>query len=289
MYQDSQGRRWYKGNLHTHTSRSDGVLSPEESIALYRSNGYDFMVLTDHWKVSEQRTEDGMTFLSGCEYNFGQTVQEGILHIVGVGLQGVPQVERSDDAQTAIDAIHACGGFAILAHPGWSLNTPDQIRALRDVDATEIYNSVSGLPRNCRPYSGAIVDLMAAEGLFLPLVADDDTHFYLKEDSCRSYIWLQAEENTPEALMAALRQGRYYGSQGPILDIERTADGLSIRTSPVRSIVFMTDSPWLEERAVIGDAVTEANFRFSPTDSYVRVEATDAEGNTAWSSIYPKF
>ena len=44
MYIDKNNRKWFKGNLHTHTNLSDGRLSPEESIALYRENGYDFII-----------------------------------------------------------------------------------------------------------------------------------------------------------------------------------------------------------------------------------------------------
>jgi len=34
---------WYKGNLHTHTTQSDGGLAPEEAADLYRKAGYDFL------------------------------------------------------------------------------------------------------------------------------------------------------------------------------------------------------------------------------------------------------
>ena len=37
-----------KGNLHTHTHLSDGLLSPEAVIARYRQLGYDFLAITDH-------------------------------------------------------------------------------------------------------------------------------------------------------------------------------------------------------------------------------------------------
>src|SRR5215813_8805491 len=44
--------RFYKGNLHTHSTRSDGKLSPEEVVAAYRERGYDFLALTDHFLKS---------------------------------------------------------------------------------------------------------------------------------------------------------------------------------------------------------------------------------------------
>ena len=64
MYTDAQGRKWFKGNLHTHTTASDGKLPPEECYALYKSKGYDFLARTDHWKVSEPGDYAGMLLLS---------------------------------------------------------------------------------------------------------------------------------------------------------------------------------------------------------------------------------
>ncbi len=39
---------WYKGNLHTHTYWSDGDAFPEMVLDWYKSNGYEFISLTDH-------------------------------------------------------------------------------------------------------------------------------------------------------------------------------------------------------------------------------------------------
>ncbi|WMT90453.1 PHP domain-containing protein [Pelagibacterium sp. H642] len=41
--------RFFKGNLHTHSDRSDGALSPEEVCRRYRAAGYDFLAITDHF------------------------------------------------------------------------------------------------------------------------------------------------------------------------------------------------------------------------------------------------
>ena len=40
--------KWYRGNLHTHTTYSDGTRSLEEVIADYQHRGYDFLCITDH-------------------------------------------------------------------------------------------------------------------------------------------------------------------------------------------------------------------------------------------------
>jgi hypothetical protein len=41
-------RKWYKGNLHTHSYWSDGDEFPEVIMDWYKSHGYHFVALTDH-------------------------------------------------------------------------------------------------------------------------------------------------------------------------------------------------------------------------------------------------
>lgn len=86
MFTDAFGKTWYKGNLHTHTTNSDGAYTPEETIALYKSKDYDFLALTDHWFHGEGRQEEKFLLLNGTEFDVGSTVQEGIYHIVGIGM-----------------------------------------------------------------------------------------------------------------------------------------------------------------------------------------------------------
>ena len=42
------GTQWYKGNIHTHTTESDGDEDPHKVASWYRRHGYDFLVLSDH-------------------------------------------------------------------------------------------------------------------------------------------------------------------------------------------------------------------------------------------------
>ena len=56
---------FFKGNLHAHTTNSDGRRTPQEVIELYKAHGYDFLALTDHWKrtVEEPYYDEGMLLL----------------------------------------------------------------------------------------------------------------------------------------------------------------------------------------------------------------------------------
>ena len=45
---DRPGRFW-RGNLHGHSTLSDGTLTPDEVCRRYREAGYDFISLTEHF------------------------------------------------------------------------------------------------------------------------------------------------------------------------------------------------------------------------------------------------
>jgi len=45
---DVEGKRWWKGNLHTHTLWSDGDQFPEVVVDWYKQHNYEFLVLSDH-------------------------------------------------------------------------------------------------------------------------------------------------------------------------------------------------------------------------------------------------
>lgn len=46
--QDQAAKRWWKGNLHTHTLWSDGDHFPEVVLQMYKEKGYHFVSLSDH-------------------------------------------------------------------------------------------------------------------------------------------------------------------------------------------------------------------------------------------------
>ena len=39
---------WYKGNLHLHSTNSDGRKTPEETAKVYQDHGYHFIAFTEH-------------------------------------------------------------------------------------------------------------------------------------------------------------------------------------------------------------------------------------------------
>ena len=91
----SPGTPFWKGNLHMHTTASDGRLSPAQAIACSREQGYDFVAITDHDTVAcPTHTDAGMLIFSGIELAYELPGEE--LNLVGLHEpQGIePRIEN---------------------------------------------------------------------------------------------------------------------------------------------------------------------------------------------------
>ncbi|MEY3534018.1 MAG: hypothetical protein RI979_2042, partial [Pseudomonadota bacterium] len=235
----AKGRFW-RGNLHTHSTRSDGVLSPEEVCRRYKAEGYDFMALTDHFVgaygypiVDTVPMRDvGFTTILGAELHSGAMANGELWHILAVGLPAdfapsnspsfVPVAGQETGAEIAARAV-AAGAFVAIAHPQWSGLTLADARAITAAHAVEIYNH--GCAMGCdRPDGFAIADLLLTEGRKLTLIATDDAHFS-EPDHFGGWVMVKAEANEPDALLSALKAGHFYSSQGPELRDVRIEGG----------------------------------------------------------------
>ncbi len=302
--------RWYKGNLHMHTTISDGVLTPEEAVERYRRAGYDFIALTDHRQENPEWQDDDFLVLTGAEYDTGYPGSSmPVYHFLGIGMEHSPRIEYREayetrhpwpDAQEIVRAIRAAGGIAVLAHPAWSVMTPEEMLELHGISAAEIYNTYSGLPWNPdRANASYYFDIWAKNGKLVHAMAGDDAHVY-EGDECRAYIMVNAVELTQAAVMNALREGDYYASQGPRFRSIDLEDGvITVECSPdVETVVFFSDSPWGREnvQTLSNQEYTGIQPRYKGAksvryvpgrqESYVRIELIDRKGARAWCSPF---
>lgn len=286
MYQDMYGVKRMKINLHQHTTCSDGRLSPEEAAARYQAAGYDMVALTDHWYFRQSGEINGLRILGGAEYDFGGDGATGVYHILGLGCQRAPELKKGVGPQALLDGINACGGLAVLAHPAWSLNTAAQAAALCGVGATEIYNTVSDAHESARPYSGDFVDTAAGQGMIFPLLASDDTHYYDGTDDTCCAIMLDCPLDAPDAeVLNAIRQQKFYATQGPEIHLERVGNEAVVHCSPACRINFFSNAVWGRGHGHAGEGLTEARCTLMPFETFIRAEVTDEKGRKAWSNI----
>ena len=288
MYTDIYGNKLYKVGLHIHTTLSDGRKTPEEVAKIYKDAGFDAIAITDHWKYHGDSVISDLLIISGCEYNMGASdTSVDVMHIVGVGMESAPNLTRGECArQDVIDEIRRCGGLAILAHPAWSLNSPEHAKELSGFEAVEIYNTVSNVNQSSRPYSGYFVDLLANEGIEYPLIATDDSHYYDGEDDTVSYVMVKSEGLSAKNILDAIRHKDFYATQGPELHVRREGNKMIADCSECVMIDFLSNSAWCPDKITRGQGLTHAEYEIKKHDKWVRVEVHDENGKYAWSNVF---
>lgn len=292
--------RFWRGNLHTHSTRSDGVLAPDEVCRRYRAEGYDFLALTDHFigdygypivDTVPFRT-DSFTTILGAELHSGAMANGELWHILAVGLPPGfapsdspsfhPKPGQETGPEIAARAV-AAGAFVAIAHPQWSGLTLADARSITAAHAVEIYNH--GCANGCdRPDGFGIADLLLTEGRKVSLIATDDAHFY-EPDHFGGWVMVKATENTPEALLTALKAGAFYSSQGPELrDVRLEGDHVVIESSAVVTAIVMGHGTGA--KSVHGPSMTRAEVPLDRLNGspWVRVAVIDAAGKRAWSN-----
>jgi hypothetical protein len=292
---DRPGQFW-KGNLHTHSTRSDGRLDPEQACRLYRQAGYHFLALTDHFlktyhfpitDTTPFRAENFTTLL-GAELHAGETELGNFWHILAAGLPPDFAPTAPDETGPALAArALAAGAYVAVAHPYWYGLSEADVLSLGAVHAIEVFNGVSA-DYNDRADSWYLLDLLLARGHRYFACAADDTHFIPTVDSTmRGWVWVKSETLTPDAILNALKAGAYYSSTGPqIHDIEVfPGHKVIVRCSPAARI-FVTGRQFYSE-FVYGNGLTEAELSLKEFDSpYCRVTVRDAHGERAWSNPF---
>ncbi len=308
-------RRMLKGNLHMHTTRSDGKLTPEEAMRYYKEHGYDFIAITDHrvYNTENFLPELGLTVIPGMEYDNGLSIpcDHGFrcFHTVCIGSDdstknGFSHDERlasaaakdQEEYQPYLDGIHAKGNMTIYCHPEWSSTPARYFDKMRGNVAMEIWNSGCAIDSDMdmdAPYWDELLGM----GVRLFGVATDDSH--AKNDACHGWIMVNAENNV-EAILEAIERGAFYSSCGPEIYDFRVENGLiKIKCSPVKKIRLHSDGHFTLIKKAEGEELTYAEFPIKCADwigkyAYVRISVIDKDGKYAWTNPiffypYPEF
>jgi len=278
---------WYKGNLHCHTNISDGAVSPDKCVEMYKEHGYDFLSITDHRKYYAGYQEKNFLMLSGTEFHLNNLVPRKAYHIVGIGIENEIYTDDDFTPQRIIDEINKQNGIAIIAHPSWSLLTHSDLLDLYDYAGIEVWNSISEV-QSLRGNSSGYLDVAASKGTVKLMFASDDTHKYGKE-LFGGYSMVNSGSLDKYSIMESIRAGNFYCSQGPeIKQITVNEDSIYVECTPVKHIAFLSDTffsardkIWYREDGLLD----EASYKIRETDNIVRVEFTDENGKKAWSQF----
>jgi hypothetical protein len=290
---DKPGRFW-RGNLHSHSTASDGRLAVEAVCKLYQQEGYDFLAVTDHFlerysfPLTDTRSfrAEGFTTLLGAELHAGSTELGDLWHILAVGLplDFAPPTPAESGPELAARALEA-GAYVAAAHPNWYTLSEADILSLGPIHAIEVYNGVA-VDHNDRGESWHITDILLNRDAHYTACAADDFHANpMNADFARGWVWVKSESLDPESLLAALKAGHYYSSTGPQIHHVEVCRGekLYIRSSPV-SRIWVTGRTSLTRR-IHGPGLTEAEVSLADFNSpYCRVTVRDIYGRQAWTN-----
>lgn len=277
--------RWWKGNTHIHSVVSDGGKTFRELADLYHSAGYDFLFRTDHWVASDAGADPDsypILWLDGVELD-GADSTGAQYHVVALGtFRGI---ERGMGLMQGMEAARAQGGMLILAHPFWMDNSFEDV--LRwPFDGVEVYNHVCRW-LNGKGDGGPYWHAMLSQRPNTLAFSSDDAHISPGHPGWNGgWVMVNAEECTPEAILAALKAGEFYSTCGPVIEsIEYDGERVSIQCSPVQVARLVGPGPrGARTGSLDGRLLTRADFEVPQTWKYAYLEIEDEQGRRAWTN-----
>lgn len=314
-----RGPGWLKGQLHLHSSASGDSETPPADVARwYAEHGYDFIVFTDHNRITEVPSPSGMLVLPGIELT--QNLErcdpppepglQCLLHVngllVGTDASAVAQVPtpaglgRVERYAHAIAVTRALGGVAMLNHPNFHYAADAGVlAALADHGLVLFELANEAVDSNnegddAHPSTEALWDAVLSTGVRMWGTATDDAHHYddarqvrergeLAHVGDRGWVMVRAERE-PAAIRAALERGDFYATNGVLLD-EVSLHGHTLRVTVApqaegpHRFVFIGDGG----RQLHHDRGREGTFDVpAEITGYVRVVVIDRRGRKAW-------
>jgi hypothetical protein len=284
--------RFFKGNIHTHSNRSDGALSPEAVCEAYREAGYDFLSLTDHFLAkygfpivdTRRYRTNRFTTILGAEVHAPATSLGDLWHLLAVGLpEDLAPTAADENAPALARRCLQAGAFLAIAHPAWYALTKADADTIEGAHAVEIYNHTSHV-RTDRGDGSALLDQLHAAGRRIGLCAVDDAHFHSR-DFFGGFVMVKASGNEPEALLESLKAGAYYSSQGPVIEGVVYGDAsVEVACSPASAVMVLGRGSRAKQH--LGDDVTRVSLPLDAVKAggYARIVVMDREGRRAWTN-----
>lgn len=305
---------FYKVNMHSHSTLSDGRQTPEELKEAYLAMGYSAIAFTEHTNIFDlsHLTDESFVAITAYEMDMGRWDKAPFSYYEGepmcrdhleqihlnlyakdphknetVYIKDLREKFCAENINEAIRRAKEAGFLVVYNHPHWSLNNYSLYASLRGLDGIEIVNGASDRSSDL-DYSPLVYDEMARERIRMPMcVGGDDNHG--TQHFGLAYTMVKADALTYDALLGALEAGNCYASSGPEIHELYAEDGVvTIRTSEAQGIFCST----IGRRKLVNlsehgaPLVTEAKFRIDPKDCFFRITVRDASGKHANTRIY---
>ena len=315
--------RFLKGQTHVHTNRSyDARTPPDQVVKFYRERGYDFLVVTDHNRVTAPPSPDGMLVFAGVELTQNSTVCEPkaspgyrcLFHLSGLFVDPARDAHRDEKfpfpfrpgrleayrAQLAL--ARELSGTAVLNHPLFHFAADGRlVKALADdgVRHVELWNASLDQQHPASRESAerraeALWDEVLTLGARVFGVATDDAHHFADAAERarlgkfayvgdRAWIMLRADK-TPAAIRTAFEAGEFYSSTGVTLSaIEHRAGALALTAVADPGQSYTIRFVGKGGRELARVVGTSARHALEPGGGYLRAVVEDSRGHKAWT------
>lgn len=302
---NTQEKRWFKGNTHTHTVNSDGDSTPDEVVRWYREHGYNFLVLSDHNYLTEV---DGLNAVFGAANKFilikGEEVsdkfREKPIHINGINVKQAVEPQGGDSVagviQNNVNAIRKVEGAPHVNHPNfhWAIGAND-LKTIKNLRLFEVYNGhpqVNNLGGGGMPGLEAMWDDILSVGRVLYGIAVDDAHsFKTPGDKTKStpghgWVMVRAASLSPGDILRALEQGDFYASTGVTLrDYSVSGGEVKIDIAEETQSRSKYTVQFIGRWGKILKEVTAnpAVYTFKGDEFYIRAKVIESNGKVAWT------
>lgn len=274
------GKKFFKANLHCHSTFSDGSWSVEKIKEEYTKRGYSVVAFTDHEHIISHSDLSDESFLAlvGAEIavkefpEISSLVRQDMLvshfnvyaldptNVVSpcyekrydhytteemrdmIKYDGEYKREFSASGINAMLKIFREKGFLVsYNHPGWSLEDATRYLQYEGIDIVEIRNTSCEIGARCDDEH--VLDDMLRHGQKVFCMCADDNHnaHGSQEDSFGGWVCINADRLDYSAIITAIKNGDFYASTGPEIYSLTIQDGqVEIITSPVKSIGLIT-------------------------------------------------
>jgi PHP domain len=283
---------WFRGELHCHSTASDGLYAPAELLERAAAAGLDFIALTDHNTLaglSELGSDPPLPVIPGCEI----TTFHG--HLLALGIAEAPTWYLPDqgrlvDPTDLARQVRAQGGLFGLAHPH-VLGNPicsgcraDAPVDGADLDLLEVW-SRGAEDRVANLHALARLDALQRAGQPVVAVAGRDWHGPGQEAAGAGgrrfpATVVRAASADPRALLEGIRRGDCYMAVGAIVLELSVADGaicaqLEGLEEPASLRLLAGGEVIRQERLSAGGTV---RLQHAAPDEPVRLELWGADG-----------
>ena len=316
--------KYFKTNLHTHSTISDGKLSPEEVKAGYKAKGYQVLCLTDHNVIVDHSAmnEPDFLMLTGMEINYnaapyrrldGKTYHFNLIakrpdnlwspwnargnyanaqeYNKLIQFENMDMRYEVDITNEMITKANEMGFLVMYNHPNWSCHSYTDYAPLKGLWGMELRNTECCYLGNNDNNAWVLRELRNLGNKIYPVGTDDMHH---PEALGGSWIMVGAEKLEYGPVIEALEKGDFYMSCGPeIFDLTLEGNLLKITCSDAQHIMMESHGRFANRKTAEGENwLNEATFDLTRLfekgneNSFVHLTVTAPDGSYANTRAY---